>query len=514
MRSFGLALALSLVGASACSLLLDTDALQKSGTGGAGGTAGTGGAGGTAGAGGSAAAGAGGAAGDLDGGRDAGTSCNSDLDCQPVESVDGCTRYQCGTDKTCLPPTPYAGLAVVSVPGSPEKADDADDIGYPTLLADGTDLVLGFWKRTGTTTTIILRKYDERPGIFPTFADLNAISSNRFESISSSPGLFIRGIPRRIRLLAAAKPVGAAATGMFQMEVDLSDLRVSATQPTRVDLGITGFDQSPRAPAPRLLPAVLAEPAGMWIQQGKLFYFDANNNAGEVFSSKRVIGFAPLAANGGIHAALEMTDPGSTDDQGEAALWTRGSPSLTSLNGDQPGARRRGVATTATGEGGPPINFVVWSFERANTPSLHFAGAACDANQCTGFGAPTASDGILPAVAPALASARVSGVTTDRDMAAVFQLTMPDATRPAMMNTAILGGITRLSTSLDAGQGLTAKAMNPASFVVTLSNLPAANLGPSSVAITAGGMMMVAWVEREPNQAVLKTRRFQVKTCP
>jgi hypothetical protein len=25
---------------------------------------------------------------------------------------------------------------------------------------------------------------------------------------------------------------------------------------------------------------------------------------------------------------------------------------------------------------------------------------------------------------------------------------------------------------------------------------------------------MVAWVERGPNQALLKTRRFQVKTCP
>jgi hypothetical protein len=55
--------------------------------------------------------------------------------------------------------------------------------------------------------------------------------------------------------------------------------------------------------------------------------------------------------------------------------------------------------------------------------------------------------------------------------------------------------------------------MNPASFVVTPSSVSPANLGPSSVAMTSGGWMMVAWVERGPNQAVIKTRRFQVKTC-
>jgi hypothetical protein len=401
---------------------------------------------------------------------------------------------------------------VVSVPGDAETADQADDIGYPSLLADGTDLVLAFWKRNGTTSNIVIRKYDERPEISPTAADLNAISANRFESISSSPGIIIRGIPRRIRLLGAAKPTGAAATGMYQMDIDLANLRISATQPTKADLGIPGFDVSPRGPAPRLLPATVGEPVGMWIQQGKLYYFDATTT-GEVYSAKRVIGFSPLAANAGVHAALETTDLGSTDDQGQTELWTRNSNVLTSLIGDVPGGRRRGVATTATQEGLTPINFIVWSFERAGTPSLLYAVSGCDAMQCPAVGAPTGSDNALPAVSPAVASARVTGAMNDRDMAAVFQITAPDANRPTVMNSAILGGITRVSTTQDGGQNLSATALNPASFFVNLTNLPPATVGPTSVAMTSGGVMMAAWVERGQNQAQIKTRRFQVKTC-
>ena len=506
MRRFRLALALSLVGASACSLLLDTDALQK-GAGGAGVTGGTGGGAGTGGAGGSA--------GDLDAGRDAGTSCNGDLDCQPVEAVDGCTRYQCGTDKMCMPPRAHSGLAVVSVAGDAEVADQADDIGYPSLLADGTDLVLGFWKRNGTATTIVLRKYDERPEVSPQAADLNAIAPGTFESVSSSPGLIMRNLPRRVRLFAAAKPIGTAATGMYQMDVDLQSLRRSNMQP-RAEIGVPGFDGNPRGPVPRLLPGpALGEPVGMWVQQNRLFYFDANN-AGEVFSTKRVLGFSPLAAGGGIHAALETTEVGATDDLGQTELWTRGSPSLTALIGDQPGARRRGVATTATGEGGIPINFIVWSFERAGTPTLLYAGAACDANTCQGFGTPpTGGDATLPATGPAAASNRVMGTMTDRDLAVAYQVTAPDPARPGMNYTAVIAGLSRLTTVVDGGvPSLTGLPMNPPTFVVALSSLPPTNLGQLSVATTSGGTMMVAWIERGPNQALLKTRRFQVRTCP
>jgi hypothetical protein len=401
---------------------------------------------------------------------------------------------------------------VASVAGDAEIADQADDIGYPSLVADGTDLVLGFWKRNATTSNVVIRKYDERPEISPVSADLNAIGSNRFESLSSSPGLIIRGIPRRIRLLAAAKPIGAAATGMYQMEIDLN-LRWAAMQPPRFDLGIAGFDASPRGPAPRLLPAALGEPSGIWVQQGKLYYADASNTA-EAFTTKRVIGFAPLAANNGVHAAIETTELGSTDDQGQTELWTRGSNVLTALIGDVPGGRRRGVATTATAESGLPLNFIIWSFERAGTPSLLYAVSSCEAAQCVAAGAPTGSGSALPAISPAAASARVTG-GMDRDIAAVFQITAPDAARPTVTNTAILGGITRLATTMqDAGPALAGTPMNPSSFFVTLTNLPSASLGPSSVAMTSGGLMMVAWIERGPNQALLKTRRFQVKTCP
>lgn len=509
MRRFRFALALSLVGASACSLLLDTEPLQK----GTGGAAAAGGAGGSGGSGGTA--GSAGSAGDLDASREAGTSCNSNLDCQPLEAVDGCMRYQCATDsKTCMPPRAHSGLGVVSVPGDAEIADQADDIGYPSLLADGTDLILGFWKRNGTSSTIMLRKYDsEQPQMGALAADLHAITANRFESVASSPALMIRGIPRRIRLFAAAKPTGAMATGMYQMDVDVSNLRASTMQPMRAEIGVPGFDTSPRGPAPRLLPAGLAEPFGMWVQQGKLFFFDASN-FGEVFGTKRVIGFSPLVASAGIHAALETTDLGSTDDQGQTEIWTRGVPSLTALIGDIPGARRRGVATSATAEANAPFNFVLWSFERAGAPSLLFGVATCAGMGCMAFGAPTSSDATLPAVAPAAASARVTGSMVDRDLAVAYQITAPDPAQPSANYTALIGGLTRLTTTQDGGPSLAAAAMNPPSFVVALSNLPPANVGPTSVAITSGGQMMVAWVERGPNQAALKTRRFQVRACP
>ena len=496
MRRFRLALVTSLVGASACSLLLDTEALQ--GTTGTGGSAGGGGTGGSGGA-------------DLDASHDAGPGCTTDIDCQPVGTVDGCMSYKC-LDNTCASPTKFVGLGVVSVGTEAENAEQAEDFGYPSLVADGSDLVLAAWKRTGTQTNIVVRKYDENPLLLPASADLNVITGNRFDSVSSSPGIIMRNLPRRIRLLAAAKPTGTAATGMYQMDIDLASLRASMNQPTKADLAVAGYDTPPRSSPPRLLPGpALGEPVGMWIQQGKLFYFDANNT-GEVFGSKRVIGFAYLAANAGLHAALETTPLGAADDQGETELWTRGSPALTALINDQPGARRRGVAATATAEGAGPVNFVLWSFERAGGPSLFYAGAGCDANQCVGFGAP--STDTFAAVSPAVASARVNGGAGERDMAVAFQVTAPDATRPSGMNTAIIGGLSRLTTGQDAGGSIGSVAANPPQFVVNLSGLPAASVGPTSVAMTGGGLMMVAWVERGPNMALLKTRRFQIKACP
>jgi hypothetical protein len=193
MRRFRLALVMSLVGASACSLLLDTEALKKGG--GTGGSAGTGG-------------------GDLDAGREGGVGCTTDLDCQPVDMLDGCTSYKCGADKTCDPPAKSMGLGVVAVGTAAENAENADDFGYPSLIADGTDLVLAAWKRTGSMSNIVVRKYDENPQILPASADLNVITGNRFESVASSPGMMMRNAPRRIRLFAAAKLSGGAATGM------------------------------------------------------------------------------------------------------------------------------------------------------------------------------------------------------------------------------------------------------------------------------------------------------------
>src|SRR6266849_8850148 len=137
MRIVGLAVAL-FVSAAACTALLDTDSLQtKSGTTGAGGMGGQGGAS-------DAMADA----------PDAGKTCTSDTDCLPGLEIDGCTVYACGPakDRTCRPPRPNSGgLGIVSA-GSVETVMTADDIGYPSLLVDGGDIIMAVWHRTGSTS--------------------------------------------------------------------------------------------------------------------------------------------------------------------------------------------------------------------------------------------------------------------------------------------------------------------------------------------------------------------------
>ena len=67
---------------------------------------------------------------------------------------------------------------------------------------------------------------------------------------------------------------------------------------------------------------------------------------------------------------------------------------------------------------------------------------------------------------------------------------------------------------------MSSRSMNPGIFVIATATGPATAepgeiLGPSAVAVTGGGLMMVAWVERlSTDQVALKTRRFQVRTCP
>ena len=114
----------------------------------------------------------------------------------------------------------------------------------------------------------------------------------------------------------------------------------------------------------------------MWIQQQKLYYFDGAT-AREAFSAKRVLGFSPLFAPTGVHAALETSD---AKDGGagieHTELWSDGSPTLVALDGDQPGARR-GVSTAFTNESNSNANVIAWSYERAGVPTYAYAAALC-----------------------------------------------------------------------------------------------------------------------------------------
>jgi hypothetical protein len=508
MRIVGLALAL-FASAAACSELLDTDSLQsKSGTTGAGGTGGQSGA------------------------NDAMTdapakTCTGDADCLPGVEIDGCTVYACGPaeDRTCRPPHPNSGALGIVSAGSVETVMTADDIGYPSLLVDGGDIIMGVWHRTGSTSDVLLRKYPAYPQTGAGL-ELSEITNGMFKSYASSPGMIVKqAVPRRVRLLVAAERTGdaGAGTGMRLVDIDVpaigNNLKFSIVQPPLADVGVTGYDTRPRLFAPRLLANGTAEPTGMWIQQGKFFYFDGAA-AREAYSAKKVLGYSPLSGATGVHAALETTvtdaDGGNTGPS-RTELWSDGSAALASLDGDQPGARH-GVTSTYANESGSSINLVAWSFEpKVGVPALNYRVALCAAMSCTSLALTGQSDAI-PAMFPEMTSVPVSA--TDRDVLQSFEIIFADTTQPTLADSALFASVSRFNIpSPDLTKG-SSTPINPPVFIVDLAQGPlgaAAGdvLGPSSVAITRDGQLMVAWVVHPtPSTSVLRARRYLVKTCP
>lgn len=521
MRRLSLALGSLLIGASACSLLLDTESLRKGST-----TTGSTGAGGGA---------------DIDAGDDGsadaagegGKACTSDTDCLPGLDVDGCSLYVCGADQRCEPPKPNSGkLGIVST-GAVETVTTANEIGYPSLLADGTDLIMAVWHRTGTVTDVLFRKYPAYPQ-GPADAELSALATGMFRSYDSSPGLISRpAIPRKIRLLLAADGLADAGQGgMHLLDIDVptlnNNMKLSAMQPATPDLGVTGYDTKPRAFPPRLMANGLLEPTGMWIQQQKLYYFDGSL-ATEAFSAKRVLGFVPLAG-GGVHAALQTAATGAATGVERTELWSQGSTTLVALDNDQP-APRRGVTGTSTAESGLTANLVGWAFEPTpGAPQADYTAAICAGASCSSIALSMISGGpdsgasqssILPgAQFPELTSARVTGSMVDRDVLQAFEISVPDKTQSDVAVTALFAGATRFNIpSVDFGKSTTTP-MNPSLFLVDLASAsttvaPSDVLGPASVAITSDGQILIAWVVHpSTNMAVLKARRYQVKTCP
>jgi hypothetical protein len=521
-----LGLVLAVVGLSACSLLLDTESLQKKGsattTTGSGGSAGNGGMGGDDG--GDAMAVKDGPA------YEAGRPCNSDSDCLPGLDVDGCILYTCGPadDRTCKPPKPNTGGLGVVAAGAIETVLTADEIGYPSIVADGSEFLMGTWHRTGVATDVLLVKYPALPQ-GSAKVELSALAGATFRSYASSPGIITRsGVPRRMRMLLAAERVGdAGGVGMHLVDLDVpmnsNNVKLSTPQPTPADLGISGYDTRPRSFPPRMFPSqnplVMPDPSGMWIQQQKLFTFDGTT-AKEAFSTKHVLGFSPLAGMGGVHAALEtaeIVDGGNGVERTE--LWSDGSATLISLVGDDPGARR-GVSSTSTTESGSNANILAWSFEpRMGLPQYDYAAAFCLGNSCSSVALPNMGMAI-PAVFPELASMGVMGSKTDRDIVQAFEVIFADTMQPTMADSVLFAGASRFTIrSADLSNGST-QQMNPPLFIVDVEAGPiglAAGdvLGPSSVAVTNDGQILVAWVVHPTTTtAVLKARRFSIKTCP
>jgi hypothetical protein len=510
MRSFGLPFVLIVSGISACSFLLDTEALQKGGSavssdGGSSGESGSGGAGGSAAP------------------PDGSPMCATDFDCQGP-NFDGCKVVHCVSGK-CGASEKWSGLGVVPE-GNVELVTQADEIGYPTLLVDNgnsmpnvPNFYLGVWKHEGTTTNIELHRYNENPSLGGGSADLAGIFPAAYEQFGSSPGMAVVGLlGGRLRLLFAGDPTGAAPMGMHEVDIDEGTFKAApVAQQPKVDPGVPGFDTKPRGPAPRMI----SDNWGMWVQGEKLFFFDNQTAAMPVYTAKRVLGFAPIIGIGGPYAVLE-TEPAANPAGAATEIWASGSNSLFALVGDMAGARR---GATATFYPEAVDNVVVWSSAGPGGPSLRTNVAGCLGALCQAFGGDMIKNSEnVPAAFPEISSAKVAGRDRDRDFAESFQITFANPSDPSKATTALVGSVIRVETTADAGadSGATTAPVpvNPPNFLITaqdaaVSAAPGEVIGPTSIAMTNNGHVMATWVERGMGAQthVLKTRRFLVKQC-
>jgi hypothetical protein len=127
---------------------------------------------------------------------------------------------------------------------------------------------------------------------------------------------------------------------------------------------------------------------------------------------------------------------------------------------------------------------------------------------------------VTPATFPELSSVGVKGSMVDRDVVQAFEVIVADSTQPTMADTVLVAGASRFTIlSSDLSKG-TSKQMNPPLFIVDVAAgpiglAPGEVLGPSSVAVTNDGQILVAWVAHpSQSQSVLKARCYSIKLCP
>jgi hypothetical protein len=508
MRRLALLFLSSVAGLSACSFLLDTEDLKKgpaaSATDAGATEAGTGqptDAASTA---------------DADAG-----ACTTDFDCLPT-NFNGCQRIKC-KNGTCGMPEKYSGVGV-SPEGAIQTSVQADDIGYPSLLADGSNFYLAVWKRDGTmTTNIEVHRIPENPALGGQRTDLASLLPNAYEQYGSSPGMAVVGLlGGRLRLLFAADPTGVAAPmGMHLLDVDETTLQppAKAEQP-KVDPAVVGFDTNPRGPAPRLINGDW----GLWVQSEKLFFFDGQNPGTAAYAARRVLDFAPMIGVGGPYAALATAPTGMQAGNQSTGMWANGNATLATLVGDDTG-ERRGVSVAWYPES--VANIIVWSYVSQALPTLKTNIAGCIGTFCQSAGdlQSLQNNNNTPASFPQIASGKVPNTDKNRDFAETFQVSLAVPNDPSRAVTVLVGSMIRVVAGAgDAGADAGSPPpipFNPPDFPIASLEGPAVAaagevLGPSSIAMTNDGHVLVAWVERAMagTSHVLKTRRFAVQMCP
>jgi hypothetical protein len=509
-------LALAFAGAAfasvvGCSLLLDTDKLQK----GAGQAA--------AGASGSPADGAApdvtadsepsqDAAPDAEAEAEAeAATCNGDLDCWLASDRNLCFLHPCDKDaSTCKPPEPWTGPVLVETSNTPiEITSNQDVIGVPALLADGEAVYVAAWYKNSGGTDALLHKY--YPGQAVKKNTFLGYFKDYFLGPVATPGIMIETSPKkRLALLVPVPGLTSLSKSCVRRFWVGADLELPTEFPSACYDPVNAlgdYTADPRRTAPRLL-ATSTSDIGAWIQDGELVA-KPPLLAGEKVTSLggTLKSFAPLQAVDPLRAAL--LEAGNSAAEEDTLLWYSGhSPS--SLFGVAPGPRL-GIAT-AWPEPSAGENVAVWSHPVAGGQTVEYFNVGCDNTKCDTLASQTPVEQGSMLHSPTVALRRNADPPyTDVSISAVYSFSTQQETESTM-----------LTQVMRTKQPPEVSVINPGAVLMANTNVPGEtavsdlryDLGRTSTVITAGGAMYVVWVQKVAGKEAMFMRTFQIKdTC-
>ncbi|MCU0692274.1 MAG: hypothetical protein MUF54_12815 [Polyangiaceae bacterium] len=481
-----MAFALALV-AGGCAFLLDTDSLQE---------------------------------GKSTAGGD-GWPCADDSSCFETPTDDPCTKDWCDPVSKLCRRIPHKGLALrAESPGHDELISSQAEIGLPVLTTDADgNFYLGYFARQaqggeGDVRLVRLADNANAPSVNVRLAQV----TNGIGTGHSSPGLEIVANRLRVAVAGTLSAAGQGEAGMYRFQLEKDSL----TPP------VQGVDQMllDKDPAYASFPARLTAPRivrhgsrdlVLWVHQGAVFTHDwaTADTTSNSFSLINATNAVPIAGGIGFKfgAVVEAESSGSDG----LYIWTEGKNTLT-VQLDSNSGTRLGLASAALhpkAPTSPTLNVVHWAYHQApEPPQLKLGGALCDLSKCTAqsFGAAAAevAGGLWPSV-----DIITPDISADQRRIVAVHSFISNNVAALLLNAYEVD-----AADLAKKIPLEDLAINPSMVRVTEpqpidDNLPSSSpYGPTAVATTSKGKIVVAWVHHRPSgEASLRTKRYYLDKC-